>query len=249
MQFYALALWVYMFEIIGIIVVVWFVYVVVKSLLNGAMKATMNKSFQYAKELGVPKDFSFNAYTNQYDEVKDVIKLLSNEEGDFKTKDVYQQYGHAYKLMYQREINTEARNQRCLWINSHISNQLRVLQEEKTNILINDVFYAYVFALASTSNNTLSVSLNEVKQIITYIFSDQIDEYQFFIDNGFNLSKMSSNFYDKMGALLPIAEEECAQNEGNYLIRYMRKVEHDLKRMHTEIIDIKNIDPYDFLKC
>lgn len=53
-----------MFEVIGVVVVVWIGFVIIKSVIGGGIKGTLLRATHAAIEQGVPRDFSMASINN-----------------------------------------------------------------------------------------------------------------------------------------------------------------------------------------
>lgn len=89
-----------MFEIIGIIVVVWFGFLIVKSIALGGIKGTLLRASHTAMEQGIPSEFVRTAIINS-DKLIMVRKELEKSVRNFASMELYQQYAAAIVVSYQ----------------------------------------------------------------------------------------------------------------------------------------------------
>jgi len=88
-----------MFEIIGIMIVIWITWSILKGVLSGAVRGTIARSVEYAASKGVPRHMAKKMIT-QREVMKQAIKTMGEYDNSFREKDVYEQYGEALVMLY-----------------------------------------------------------------------------------------------------------------------------------------------------
>lgn len=89
-----------MFEIIGIVVVVWIGFVILKGIAGGATKGTLLRASHIATQQGVPSEFA-RAAINNSERLISARKALAKENKEFASMDAYQQYAAAIIVSYK----------------------------------------------------------------------------------------------------------------------------------------------------
>ena len=88
-----------MFEFIGMVVVAWVVWKVVKSIYIGWSRAQLLKDIAYASYLGVPTNTA-RRIREDHIFIKVIHGRLASHDPNFRMLDVYEQYGHAILVCY-----------------------------------------------------------------------------------------------------------------------------------------------------
>lgn len=239
-----------MFEIIGIAVVAWIGFVILKGIIDGGIKGTLLRASCIAIEKGVPGEFA-RAAINTPEALISARKALAKENKEFASMDAYQQYAAAIIMSYkigqtkkatEETINLSAAKEK---VKNFLQPQIEELRSEGTFIHINDITFVYFAALA-TCEEKKGISLDQIKEIVKYVFPDK--ESQFMIDNSYLLTRASSDFLEKMRLILPLVNQELAQGRGHYFVKYSRKVAKEIEGMSTKIVEPREIEIDEFLR-
>lgn len=97
-----------MFELIGMAVVAWIVWIIGKSIVGGLIKGTLVRAAIYAEKAGVPCDFS-KEIMECPDIVKQARRELASSDRDFSALDAYEQYGKAIIHLHFKARQVEMR--------------------------------------------------------------------------------------------------------------------------------------------
>jgi len=95
-----------MFAFIGVVVVIFIVWQILKAALSGGVKGHMLRSVEHAMQFGVPYDFAHRMIVNR-EIMKAAVLHLQKLEPDFASKDVYAQYGEAIAMLYQGYLSEQ----------------------------------------------------------------------------------------------------------------------------------------------
>lgn len=116
--------------------------------------------------------------------------------------------------------------------------QINQLTAEGTRITLSDITYVYIGALAlSLSKN--GVSLNEVKELVKSIFSEE--EYSINIETAY-AQACASDYLENVQYMFPIANSEMISGKGDFFIKFTKKLNKEIERMfdpNTDDIDVK----------
>lgn len=226
-----------MFEVIGIVVVAWVLWAVVKGILKGSVKGTMLRACDVAVNLGVPYDFALDLSKNS-EAVTRARKELAKNHKDIAMLDAYEQYGHAIAALYEMEcrasgMSTEIMNK----VKKFLQPQIDQLKAEGTRVHINDITYVYLGSLASCFSK-IGINLQQIRDLVKFVFPD--DEFSFAINNGYAIVCSSSDFLDKMSDILPIVNNEISKGKGEFFLKYTRKAHREIENMY---VDGESFDP------
>lgn len=230
-----------MFEFIGIVVVAWLGFKLLRSALRLLNRTLENaaagmkiESIEYAKSQGVPRDFAVAMWRDD-ETVKFAAKAVSTIEPECSKLKAFERYGRGIVYLYachlKEEIKKEegripqkiASNKNRL--SSFIESQLDAIEGENLYLHLNEVTYAYVAALANAMIES-SINIEQTHDLVTDIFRDRPKssiQHAYAIVQG-----AKEDFQEKVSALMPVAKEELAEGKGGYLLKYMRKVNSDL---------------------
>lgn len=217
-----------MFEFIGIVVVVWLLFVVGKRFLMGAIQGTLVRACEHATSLGVPMDFAMEM-SRHPEIVKRARKDLAKQSREFQMLDVYEQYGHAIAALYEEEsrlagVSAEVKNQ----VADFLKPQIDQLKIEGARIHINDITYVYLGALAACLSKN-GINVQQIKDVVKAVFPEE--EYSFGVENGYNIVSRSSDFSQKLNDILPVVESEIASQSGEFFVKYTRKANREMEEM------------------
>lgn len=95
-----------MFEIIGILVVLFIGWQILKGVFSGSVKGHMLRSVEHAMVLGVPHSFAMKMI-QQRDIMKSSVAHMAKFDSNFMLKDVYVQYGEAIAMLYQGYLSEQ----------------------------------------------------------------------------------------------------------------------------------------------
>jgi len=89
-----------MLEFMGLAIVIYIAWVIIKGAASGALRATMTKAVEYASGRGVPRDEA-QAMVVQREVMKSAIQTMGQHDPKFRMLDVYVQYGEAIIMMWK----------------------------------------------------------------------------------------------------------------------------------------------------
>lgn len=89
-----------MFEFIGICVVAFVVWRLVRRLIFGGMNKTLSRAVSFAIKQDVPHSFAVNIIKKP-SVIREARGILKNNKTEFSTLDAYEQYGLAIVMLYQ----------------------------------------------------------------------------------------------------------------------------------------------------
>lgn len=223
-----------MFEFIGIIVVTWLLWAIVKGVLKGSIKGTMLRACDYASSLGVPHDFAIEVIKHP-DVVTRVRKELSDNNKDFAMLDAYQQYGHAIAELHEQEQRSLGVDEDTLdKVEIFLRPQIAQLIKEGTRAHINHITYVYIGALAMSLSKG-PISLHKTKQIVKYIYPEE--EHRLQVENAYNIACRSSEYIENLRDILPVVNREISSGKGEFLIKYTRKAHKEIEKMFEQNLD------------
>lgn len=230
-----------MFEFIGMVVVAWVGWSVLKVLARGASSHTLARAAAYAADRGVPLDAS-TEYLQSLAVLKRVRKERARASNDFACLDLYEQYGQS--LMTLHRDMQEFRGHQTVEPPNPFQDELRIEQEaaiahakgevrplleqqilalkaEGCHFSVDYVTFAYVGALACVASR-FDIDALGMKDIVEYCFRDEMQSLE--IDNAWDLIVQSPlELMAKVRAFVPIAEQETSTGRGDYFVRYSRK--------------------------
>jgi hypothetical protein len=211
------------------------VWSVAKGIFRGAARGQMLRTSDYAISLGVPAGFVAEM-NKEFDTVKGVRDHLAKNNRDFKALDVYKQFGHAIHSVYIASITPDESESAAIKekVKSFLKPQISVLKSENANICLNQVSYAYIYALATVVSNKV-LDLGFVRQVLKEMLPEE--EYRFAIDNAFQVAGGDSEFADNCKDLLPVVQKEIEQGRGEYLVKHVRRLNKDIEAMFSEDSD------------
>lgn len=239
-----------MFEFIGMVVVAWFVFVIVKSVINGGIKGILTHASAIAINKGVPRDFVIAAISNPKTLIK-ARKTLVKENAELRELDVHEQYAAAIIMSYRigsqvvtgESVSVEDIQEK---IKRFVGPQLTKIENEGLSVNINQITFVYFGALA-TCMGRISVSATELKDVVKNIFPQE--EHRFDIENAYRAA-VSKDFWEKLKLMIPVAKKELEAGEGEFFVKYTRKVRVEMEKMFEEDanFDPRNQPLDDFLK-
>lgn len=89
-----------MFEIIGIVVVAWLGFVILKAVIGGGTKGVLLRAYHTALEKGVPRDFAKAAIDNS-ERLISARREMAKANHQFASLELYEQYAVAIVRSYQ----------------------------------------------------------------------------------------------------------------------------------------------------
>lgn len=229
-----------MFELIGMAVVAWVVWVIAKSIFRGAVRGQMMRTSDFAMTLGVPAGFAMEM-SKDHDTLKIVREKLAANNNDFKALDVYKQFGYAIHAVYQASMAPSESELSAIKdkVKSLLKPQLTILKCENVNICINHISYAYIYTLAvALSEKELDLSF--VRQVLKELLPE--GEHDFVINNAFQVAEGDIEFADNCKDLLPVVQKEIAQGKGEYFVKQIRKANKEIDAMFSDDFDF-DYDP------
>lgn len=242
-----------MFELIGICVVVYLVWRIAKRVSSTAVRKTLSEAIIYANKQGVPRDFSV-AVTETPNALREARKILKENNPDVATLDVYQQYGLAITMLYERNQERESAQKLPIVkkvIKDFLQPQIDRLHSQGLRTHMNDVVLAYILTMATAvtkSAGTNSINFAELKEIAASIFPTP--EHLALIENAFDTINFNPNeFIEKCNALTPIIMDEVKNNKGEYYEKYTKKAIAEIDDMFNRSIDYdpRKVKKHNFL--
>lgn len=224
-----------MFELIGMAVVAWVVWSIAKLIFRGAARGNMLRARDYAISLGVPVGFAADL-SKEFNTLKGVREHLAENNRDFKALDVYKQFGNAIHALYIASITPNESESAAIKekVKSLLKPQVAVLKSENAIISLNQVSYAYIYALATAVSNKV-LDLGFVRQVLKEILPE--DDHGFAIDNAFQVAAGDGEFADNCKDLLPVVLKEIEQGKGEYLIKHVRRLNKAIEALYSEDFD------------
>lgn len=222
-----------MFEVIGIVVVGWFAFKLLRYFFGGAVLGMQIRAVDYASEYGVPREFS--AYWCEHPEIiKQTIQTLSRIEPGFAKGPGSEKYGKALVYLYAGHLQEEAKKlAKDLAaakgkLVSFVKPQLEQLESGGYHLYLNEVAYAYVTALASNMVKGV-VSLEQIHDLMPEVFKDKTNSRA--LEHAHLVAQHApDDFAEKLAALMPVAKLELATGKGEYLVKYIRKLNYDFEQ-------------------
>lgn len=210
-----------MFEIIGMVVVAWLVWVVVKAVLAGTVRTTLIRAVKHAEGTGgVPRQAAMRLLDHP-EVVKGVRQELAAADPDFGALDLYKQYGLAIVEIHSRMTSEQVVNRQ---VESILAPQISKLQSEDAFIAVDYITFVYVGALVLAirqKDKKRGVTPAEIKNIIEHLFV--APDHAFLVENAWHTVLHSSSFFQDVAAMLPTGEKEIAAGRGEYFVKYVRK--------------------------
>jgi len=151
------------FEFIGMAVVAWVGFVIVRAILAGARNATLSKAVTYARLSGVPREFSQEALIFS-EMVIQTRRQLSWGNPAFGALDAHEQYGKALIHLHDKAREIEARR---------VGDEVRAIFKRQADQLYNYgpcyISAMYISALALELSKT-ALTPQQLKEIFDYCF-------------------------------------------------------------------------------
>lgn len=234
-----------MFELIGIVVSIWVVWVIVKSVIKGSVKGHQLRTIHKAVDLGVPRDFAKFCIENI-----NIIKMhrseLARNNNEFKMLDVYLQNAFAIKQIYDksRTISKEEEKYLKIEIVNLLKPQFDKLKNEGFSIYLNSAAYAYVYALGTAISEKI-IELELVRDIFNDLLPE--DDHSFTISNSFQVIARSSDFDEYCRDLLPIVLKEIESKSFTYIYKQIKKCNKTIEMMSENDFDPREISRKDII--
>lgn len=238
-----------MFELIGIAVVGWIGWVIVKTILAVKAKETLKMAVHFARMRGVPTKEAL-AIINFPSLLKETRKSMADGNNDFASLDVSQQYGAAIADIYEEKLKAEDFPRKKELIKDFIATQIAVLEAEGARPVVNHITFVYVFALALglQQKGRGGINLGNIKEIIEYIFKGE--SYEFGIMNSWGVCTRASNFHEMVAAMMAVTQKELAAGQGDFYVKHTRKHHREIELMFEPIkerVDLSKVNPMEFL--
>lgn len=235
-----------MFEVIGIAVVVYFLFKLISGVVRGAIRGTLSRARDKAVSNGIPYEFAVDV-TNDPRLLKKARRLLVVDHPEVAEYDVYAQYACAIAYLYsfENKITNEDLLKAQTHIESFVRPQIDQLIEEGESIIINQITFVYFSALAHGFIGK-TPDLRQVRGIIKQTFPEK--EIASSIENGFRVASGSSDFSEQLKALMPVVGREVVAQSGEFLVKYTRKANRELETlMSSDDFDPAKVSPLAFL--
>lgn len=230
-----------MFEFIGICVVIYFCWRIIKSILSAAMRKTLSKAISFSTEQGVPRNFAI-AVTENPNALSQARKIAKEINPNIAALDAYHQYGLAIVMLHERSQENESKAnlvEITAAVQLFLQPQIDRLEDQGLRTHINDVVLAYMLVLATALTKHAgkkSVNFSELKEMAKNIFRSKDNAN--LIENAFELINSNpSDFLTKCNALTPLIMEELNNNKGEYYERYTKKALLEIEEMFNCSLD------------
>ncbi|GAB3644994.1 hypothetical protein GCM10028813_01370 [Ramlibacter alkalitolerans] len=208
-----------MFELIGMAFVAWVVWVVGKAMLRIFAKTTMQQAVHSAAGDGVPVGSALEIL-DQPELVTAVRRELAAKDASFNEPKLHEQYGSAIAAIHEAQTaKVDDFKAVAEKVESLLAPQVAQLAAAWDVIEVSDVTFAYVQALAMNVTKN-PVSLGQTKAMLEHALRDEL----FDITQAWTIVQHSSDFMEKVAALMPIARSEVAAGGGDYFVRLTRAV-------------------------
>ena len=225
-----------MFEIIGMVVVAWVGWVVLKTVLGLLGAKVMRQSIEIAMQNGVPEKVAIG-FARQPALLKSALEYLAGSVPRFSALSQVEQYARAITSLHVwgKAGGQAAHGLRAApaadgakpggqattaaQIKGMVALQVAKLESEGVEWGIDYITFVYVGALALSLSNK-PASLDEIKGFVEHSFDDK---YALDIDLAWDVVLTCAHFTDDLAAMLPVAQREVRAGSGDYLVRYMRK--------------------------
>lgn len=227
-----------MFEFIGMAVVAWFGFVIVKAILNGSRNAMLSKGVTYARLSGVPTDFSHNMliFTELVEETR---RELGRADYGYRGLAMHEQYGKVLIELHDRAREVEARR---------VGEEVRAIFQRQADQLYNYgpcyISAMYIIALAQELAKT-DLKPHQLKKIFEHCF----DHPDHAISRRVAWDELGEREGVKHGLteMISLVRREVATGKFNYFQKLRSKylIYHELGLTEHKLA---NSDPHWYLK-
>jgi hypothetical protein len=121
-------------------------------------------------------------------------------------------------------------------LENFLNSQLDTLSRNKIPVCLNEITASYFLNLLAVLTQR-AVSFDEARLAAKRIFKDF--ESSALIDNGFRVLSSDAQKQEKLAALFPIAKQEAASGQGDFLVRHSKKAQKNMAKMFED----SNWDP------
>lgn len=206
-----------MLEFIGFLVVAFFVWRLFRFLTVVLNKQRLLKACHISAVYGVPEDSALKVVADTQAMINE-LSLLKKENPEFEKKSVVDQYTDAIAAIYWRQYEENEK------IRTHVVDQILKLKELNERVSVNFVVFMYVWALSAVISTGNKLKMSDVKSIVEGLFYTGGEMSRFDIENAYNILLGITNISEYMKELLPIASAEVSSGAGDYLVKYIQKV-------------------------
>lgn len=244
-----------MLEFIGLVVVLYFAWVVVKGVWQGRDQAAVLKGVDLACARGVDRGFAMTALRTGL--VKYQMTLLDSNDADYRKGSRSEQIGKALcslvKIAYEEtQQKQEHRGSQADFLRKasvFITPQLAALRAEGTRFLPTHITLAYLMALTNHLTGERDYDVEKLGDLLHALFPAPDKELLGLISNAVTVAISSSDFSEQCDLLMPIVRSELANGTGYYLVKYTRKVVKEIDAMFysDDDYDPRNVPNNDFL--
>ena len=234
-----------MFKLIGIVVSIWVVWIIVKSVIKGSVKGHQLRTIDKAVDLGVPREFA-KFCIEDINFIKMHRSELSRDNDEFKMLDVYLQNAFAIKQIYDksRTISKDEEKNLKIEVVNLLKPQFDKLHNEGFSIYLNSASYAYVYALCTAISEKI-IELELVRDIFNDLLPE--DDHSFNISNSFQVIARSSDFDEYCRDLLPIVLKEIESKNYTYIYKQIKKCNKTIEMMNETVFDSREISREDII--
>lgn len=238
-----------MLELIGLAVVLWVVWVVLKGVRQGAVRYDVLKGIDYACARGVPRERAI--FWAQNDMMGIQMSLLASKDASYNKCSRSEQIGKALCSLSPDgvEIADKVRN--------FVTPQLLVLKAEGTPFILTYITLAYLRALAHALSGMRDYSskyeciyeFDNLADLLHVLFPNPDKELLTNVSNAMSVALRINNFNEICDVLLPTVRAELANGTGCYLVKYTRKTIKEIEAMfvHDPDFDPSKMPEDDFL--
>lgn len=209
-----------MFEFIGICVVAYVAWRIVKKLPMGIVNYTLSKAVAFAIKHDVPQSFA-SAVVKNPDIMKSELSALKETNPEVSSLDVYQQYGLTIVKLHLHSVTDK--------VVMFFRPQIDKLESEGLATHVNDVTFVYVWAVTKSMSNK-DLDLLDLKHMVREIFYKS--EHTPLIENAYGLVMYNqANFYEKCQAIAPLVRAEIECHAGEFYEKYTRRALIEIEEM------------------
>jgi hypothetical protein len=238
-----------MLEFIGLAVVLWVVWTVVKGIGQGAVRSDVLKGVDYACARGVSRETAMFWVQNEMMSLQ--MSILASKDARYNKCSRSEQIGKALCSLSQREVELADK------VRDFVNPQLLALKAEGTRFLPTYITLAYLRAVAHELSGMRDYSskyeciyeFEKLADLLHVLFPNPDKELLTNCSNAMSVALSVRNFNEICDLLLPIVRAELANGTGCYLVKYTRKTVKGIEDMfvHDPDFDPRNEPDDDFL--